>query len=103
MTEVMRIGIDANDMNYLQRVSFELTARQNIVATIIENHAMDDNDSILNSKVFATYSKQLSELQAEFELAKLEFARKWLPEEYKEKKNAMWECDFSTGELVIKE
>jgi len=101
--EVMRIKAEEADINYLQRIHYEVMSRNEIVTTLIENHAVDESDAVLNSPAFKTYSNQLSELKAELELAKLRIAEKYLPEKYKTNSRATWEADFSTGELVIRE
>lgn len=103
MKEIERIKLDETDLDYLQRLSFEVDARNRVVITLLENHALDGNDAVLNSPAFKTYSKQLSELTAELELAKSSVGAKYVPEKYKNSTTAVWEVDFSTGEMAIKE
>lgn len=100
--EVKRIKLEQEDWNTLQRIFYEVNSRSNIVSTIIENHALDSDDSVLTSKAFVTYSNQLSALSAELEITKNAISEKYIPEEFK-KDNYRWEADFSTGDLVIKE
>ena len=87
----------------MQRLNYEVGARNQVVTTLLENHASDANDAVLFSKAFQTYQTQLSELTAEFELAKTRISNKYVPDEYREQNSAIWELDFSTGEMVIKE
>lgn len=102
MKEVKRIKLEEADLNYLQRLNFEVGARNNVITTLIENHAADNNDAVLTSPAFQTYSRQLSELTAEFELAKQQIGAKYVPQEYRTNSAAVWEVDFVTGEMVIK-
>ena len=102
MKEIKRIVLEEEDLNYLQRLYYEVGARNNVITTLIENHAMDSNDAVLTSPAFQTYNKQLSELTAEFEIAKQKIGQKYVPEEFRSNNAAIWEADFSTGEMVIK-
>lgn len=102
MKEVKRIKLEETDLNYLQRLYYEVGARNNVVTTLIENHALDSNDAVLTSPAFKTYIKQLSELTAEFEIAKQRIGQKYVPQEFRGNDAAFWEADFSTGEMVIK-
>lgn len=101
MKELSRIKIEPKELNYLQRLTYEVNARTNIITTLLENHAVDNDDAVLSSPAFKTYHDQLSALSAEFELAKSAFAEKNLPNEYKGNSTAHWRVDFATGELVV--
>ena len=101
-TEVKRIQVDEKDMNYLQRLNFEVASRNDVITTLIENHALDHDDAVLTSTAFLTYSKQLSELRAELELAKQQISEKYLPDEFKDHPTAIWEADFASSEIAIK-
>lgn len=101
MKEVKRIKLEEADLNYLQRLQYEVGARNNVIATLLENHAMDNSDAVLTSPAFQTYTKQLSELTAELEICKQNISAKYVPEEYRTS-SAHWEMDFAYGEMVIK-
>lgn len=102
MKEMERIKIEQADMSYMQRLTYEVNSRKDVIATMIENHAADTDDRVLSSPAFITYHDQLSKLYAEYEIAKTEFAAAHLPEKYRDMANAVWMLDFSTGEMIIR-
>lgn len=96
----MKIKVNQETVNYLQRLHFEVEGRADILQRIIEAHAMDEDTTVIDSKPFARYQKEYSELKTEYELAKQEMAKKFLPDELAGK-NVPWTLDFATGIMVV--
>jgi len=65
---------------------------------LIENHKSDMDDSVLSSPAFVNYHKELSEKQAEYELAKTEMTKVYIP---KDLDNYNWNLDFGTHILTV--
>ena len=99
--EIMRIKVDDELMNQLQRAHFDVQTRQSIITTLMENHAIDGNSSVLQSEAFSTYHKELELAFANLELLKSAITAEYIPDEAKAQNDARWEADFSSGELVI--
>lgn len=90
--------IEPEVVNMLERLSYEMTSRERVVAYIIETHADDTTPNILNSTVFKAYHAQLDESVAAFELA-----RKKLEESFPERGIPMgnWVLDYATRTLSV--
>lgn len=97
--KTIKVEINQETIDYLQRLHFEVEAHQDVIQRIIESHSADQNADILESKVFEKYSKRLSDLKAEYELAKQEVSNTYIPDEYKE--FAKWNIDFNTRIMTI--
>ena len=95
------IEIKSEITEYLERLSYEISARTDIITTLIENHKNDNNASVLESKAFKVYSEQLASVKAEFELVKREFEDIYIPEVFKGH-NYEWSLDYKTRTLTIK-
>ena len=75
---IEEIQLDEKDLYYIQGLHYEVQARIDIIGTLLENHARDEDDSVLSSKAFLTYSKELAMKKAEYEMAKEAIAEKYL-------------------------
>lgn len=98
--KIIKVEIKQEMIDYLQRLHFELEAHQDVIQRIIEGHSADQNADILESAVFKKYSKNISEIKAEYELAKQEVTSVYVPDEYKGK-DAKWNIDFQTRTMTI--
>lgn len=96
----IEIKIKQEVIDYLQRLHFEVEARKDIIQRIIEAHAYDENTDILDSKAFKKYDRELSEMKAEYELAKQEVTKEYVPDEFKGA-NIIWNIDFQTAVMTI--
>lgn len=56
--------------NYLQRLGYEVDTRLSIIDRLFTNHKDDTDASVFESVPFKTYSKQLEDVQAEYNMAK---------------------------------
>ena len=99
--EKASIKIDPEIMDQLQRTHYDVQTRQTIIATLMENHAMDNDASVMESAAFKSYHKELEEAFVRLELLKSAITEEFIPQEFRETSNARWEADFASGELVI--
>lgn len=98
--KTLKIEVNQETINMLQRLNYEVNARRETICYLLDQHKADKNDTLLTSKVFETYQSQLSDLSAEYELAKDEMIRTYvdpaiIPNIIK------WNLDFNTGVLEI--
>ena len=96
-----KIEVQKDIAEYMERLSYEISARADIVTMLLENHKYDNDASVLLSKAFKVYSEQLGELKAEFELVKNEFAETMIPKVFKGHEYE-WSLDYKTRTLTIK-
>ena len=96
---VIKVNIELTE--YLERLSYEIASRSDIITMLIEKHKEDADASVLESKAFKVYSEQLSALRAEYELAKREIQESIIPKVFKDHKYE-WSLDYRTSELTIK-
>lgn len=95
---MVRFEIPERECDYLQRLSFEKMAREEVVVRIIESHSGDADASVLDSAVFRHYMGALVEVTAEYETAK---AR--LPELFPDgvPREAAWSLDFDSRIVTV--
>lgn len=96
-----KIEIKREISEYLERLSFEISSRSDIITMLIENHRNDNDASVLSSEAFKAYSEQLTSAKAAFEIAKREFEDTQIPDVFKDHKYE-WSLDYKTRILTIK-
>lgn len=101
MVEIKRIKMEEQDTLYIQRLHYEVSARTNVINTLLEAHAMDNDDAVLRSKAFKTYASELSSLTAEYEIAKNKLFKKY-GIDFAGSETTYWEIDFEESEMVFK-
>lgn len=97
----IKIDITQEMINYLQRLNFEVQTREEIITKLLEIHKDDSDDSLFTSKPFLKYSEELSRVKAEYELAKLEVEKLYIPKVLYGKHQYNWNIDFSTNEMTV--
>lgn len=95
------INVTQETINYLQRLSFEIETRKEVIAKLIEMHKDDIDDSLFVSKPFLKYSEELSRVKAEYELAKTEAEKLYVPEVLYGQHEYNWSIDFATNVMTI--
>lgn len=96
----IKIDINQELVNYIERLHFEVESRKDIIQRIIEAHANDSDADVLMSPAFKSYSKELADFVAEYEIAKNELQDNYVPK-YLEGHKYNWELKFETKQLVI--
>lgn len=100
MMKNAQINVNEETVSLLQRLSYDVSSRRDTICFLLDQHKMDEDDTLLTSKVFNTYQSQLSSLSAEYELAKDEMIRTYVDESIIPN-ITNWNLDFSTGILNI--
>lgn len=76
-----------------------LNAKNQVAATIIEQHARDQNAAIVSSPVFKEYEKGIAVAMREWENAKTKMFNETFTEEER-RKILNWTLDYSTCEVT---
>lgn len=92
--------------NYFQRLEYDIDTRLSVIDRLFTNHKDDKDASLFESVPFKTYSKQLEDVRAEYNLAKDDFTKSLIPiikeKEGTEEVNFDWKInDFSVLEVEI--
>jgi len=97
----IEINIEQEMINYLQRLNFEVQSREEVITKLIEIHKDDIDDSLFTSKPFLKYSEELSRVKAEYEIAKLEVEKMYIPVELYGKHQYNWNINFHTCVMTL--
>lgn len=97
----IEINVTQEMVNYLQRLNYEVFTREEIITKLLEMHKNDTDDSLFTSKPFLKYSEELSRVKAEYEMAKLEVEKLYVPTELYGKHQYNWSVDFTTNIMTI--
>lgn len=96
-----KIEVKSELTEYLERLSYEIASRKDIITMLIEKHKDDEDASVLESKAFKVYSEQLGALRAEFEMVKREFQDMVIPDIFKSHRYD-WDLDYKSRIVTIK-
>lgn len=97
---ILKIEIDQETVNYIERLHYEVEQRKDIIQRLIEAHANDADATVLTSPAFRAYSSELSEFTAEYEAAKTELQKMYIPA-YMEGHEIKWKLDFASRLMEI--
>lgn len=100
MSKQIKLNVSQETVNYLQRLNFEVMTRTEVITKLLEIHKDDIDDSLFVSKPFLKYSEELSRVKAEYELAKVEVEKTYVPEVL-HGHTFNWNVDFQTNEMTI--
>lgn len=100
MIKKAQINVNDDTVSLLQRLNYDVSSRRDTICFLLDQHKMDEDDTLLTSKVFQSYQSQLSSLSAEYELAKDEMIRTYVDADIIPK-ITNWNLDFNTGILDI--
>lgn len=100
MRKEIKFEVNQETVNLLQRLSYEVSSRRDTICYLLDQHKLDKDDTLLTSKVFETYQKQLSSLDSEYQIAKDEMLRTYVCKDILPK-IVNWNLDFSTGILLV--
>ena len=99
--KTIKVNVTQETINYLQRLNYEVFTREEIITKLLEMHKNDNDDSLFTSKPFLKYSEELSRVKAEYELAKVELEKIYIPTELYGKHQYNWTIDFATNVMTI--
>lgn len=97
----IEISVNQEMIDYLQRLNYEVFTREEVITKLLEMHKNDTDDSLFTSKPFLKYSEELSRIRAEYEMAKSEAEKLYVPEELYGKHLYNWTVDFSTNMMIV--
>lgn len=97
----IKIIVTQEMIDYLQRLNFEVQTREEIITKLIEMHKDDTDASLFVSKPFVKYSEELARVKAEYELAKIEVEKLYIPKVLYGVHEYNWNIDFTTNEMTI--
>lgn len=73
------LPVSEETTNYLQRLSFEIDGRLEVINRLFTTHANDTDDSVLSSVPFKKYQTEFNEYNAEYTIAKDELGKTLRP------------------------
>ena len=84
--------------NYVERLSREVEGSKEIISFMLENNKNISSDS------FKEYKKEFDEKKAEFDIAKQEVQKQFVPQGLIDfdGNNTSWELDYATQTITIK-
>ena len=94
----IRIKVDSEKCNYMERVNYELRFTKDIIQRLLESHPNDPD--IINGATFKQYQKQGAELEAEYNAIASEMEAQYLPPELNGHKYS-WIIPNNSNEMII--
>ena len=95
MIKVIKVSEELS--NYLERLSREVEGSKDIISFMIENNKN------INTDAFKSYKKEFDEVYAEFDLAKQDVQKKFVPTALTDAdaEHTSWSLDYATHDLTI--
>ena len=92
------ITVDTELTNYIERLSREVEGCKEIIAFMLENNKSIASDS------FKSYKAEFNEVKAEFDLAREDVQKKFIPKALIDidGDNTSWELDYATSIIKVK-
>lgn len=91
----IKIIIPAEIVNNIQLKDFEIMSMQNVIASLLESHLLDEEDKVVNSPIFIGYQKKLTEIRKEFEQEKDKMIITYVNEDVRNKL-LNWNLDYNS-------
>lgn len=89
----LNVAIAREMVDLIQGLQYEIATREKIVTNILTTPGMN-----VNKELFDSYQKELSSYAAQYELAKSNLEKIYMPEEFKKLNTEInWRLDFTTG------
>lgn len=84
-------------VNYIERLNFEVNAKERIVKTIVSS---DLDGNLMENQSFLKYNERYEIAFAEYEVAKQE-VENMIPEDIRKNHQIFWNLDFRTNTLEV--
>ncbi|MEY8333229.1 hypothetical protein AALB53_08995 [Lachnospiraceae bacterium 47-T17] len=97
---VQEFKVDGNIVRDIKKKYYAAEAARNVIASIVESHAMDKNTAVIQSLVFQEYQNQYQQKFREFEEAKNDMFVQTADAATQEKAEK-WNLDYATGILSV--
>lgn len=91
--------IPENQVTKLQRFAYDYEARKNIIKEMINSNP--DDASVMDGATFQRYHEAFIKSSTDFEIAKGEIERLFVPEELKTTGLVTWNLDYSLAQITI--
>lgn len=95
MSDVIRINVNQETVNMIEALHYEVNSRREVIQFMLTKP-----DPGFNKELFDAYNKEYAEFYAQYDMAKMELQKQYIPEELVAK-NASWNLDFGSCELTI--
>lgn len=99
MREVI-ITIEKSVVEEIQSKNFEVISMQEIITDLLETHAYDKNDRVINSPVLLGYQAKLTKIRVEFERLKDKMLVAFV-DEMTLRKIVTWNLDYDSCKLYL--
>ena len=97
MEKIFKAQVDQEKVTYLESLDFEKTARENIVTRMLQ---MDNSEKIEETDAFKNYNKEYFEKLTEFEVAKAEIEKEFMPKDWVGH-DVDWTLDYNACEVTF--
>lgn len=98
--KTITVTVNQELVDYIERLSYEEASYKDIIMTLLEAHKGDTDGSAIDNPVFKAYQEKYAKAKSEYELAKTQITKEYIPECIIDHKYD-WNLDFSTNELTI--
>lgn len=101
MKEIIKtIPLNDETLNYVQAAFEDYKAKQDLITMIFEIHKYDEDDSVIESKPFASYEKKFMKAKIKYDTIMKELQENYIPEEFKKDGNR-FEVEFEDKVINI--
>ena len=91
----IKVIIPTEIVNSIQLKDFEVLSMQNVIASLLESHLLDEDDRIMKSPIFIGYQNKLAEIRKEFEQEKDKMIVTYVNEDVRYK-ITNWNLDYNS-------
>lgn len=98
MREV-RVKLKEEEVTALQEKDCRLQTQKEVLAQVLELHALDNNTKVMDSEMVEKYQDKLTKSKVDFEKAKDAILNAYLDEET-QRKVLSWSINYSACELI---
>lgn len=102
MKEIKTVKMAAADVDLLNAAFQEYVAKKDILTSVLDVHASDEDYAVVKSPAFAYYEKEFGKAKVYYDAMMKAMQEKYVPEEL-QKSGYRWEVNFDEGEMMISE
>lgn len=102
MKEIKTVKMTAADVDLLNAAFQEYVAKKDILTSVLDVHANDEDYAVVTSPAFAYYEKEFGKAKVYYDEMMKAMQEKYVPEEL-QKSGYRWEVKFDEGEMIISE
>ena len=102
MKEIKVIKMNENDVDLLNAAFQEYIAKKDIITSVLEIHAGDDDYSVVKSQAFTHYEKEFAKAKVYYDEMMKAMQEKYGPEDL-QKSGFRWEVNFDEHKMIVSE